>query len=156
MTTPHSRLHALGLSLPTPPQAVATYVPYVITGNQVVVSGQLPMAEGKIAYAGHVGRTVTIEDGQKAARLCALNILSQLNHACNGDLTRVTRCVRLGGFVSSASDFTQHPQVINGASDLMVEIFGDCGRHARAAVGVSSLPLGACVEIDAIFEISKA
>jgi enamine deaminase RidA (YjgF/YER057c/UK114 family) len=147
------RLAALGLTLPQAQPPVATYVPFVVTGNLVVISGQLPMAEGKLAYSGKLGVSVSVEDGQAAARQCLLNILAHLNTACEGDLDRVVRLVRLGGFVACTPDFTQHPAVINGASDLAVAIFGDAGKHARAAVGVPSLPLDAAVEIDAMFEI---
>jgi enamine deaminase RidA (YjgF/YER057c/UK114 family) len=147
------RLSELGLSiLPTVPP-VATYVPYVVTGDLVIVSGQLPMRDGKLAYAGKLGETVSLDDGKAAAEQCFLNILAQVNAACDGDLDRVARVVRLGGFVACTPAFTQHPAVINGASDLAVKIFGDAGRHARAAVGVPSLPLDAAVEIDAIVEI---
>jgi enamine deaminase RidA (YjgF/YER057c/UK114 family) len=117
------------------------------------VSGQLPFVAGKLAYSGRLGVSVSLEEGQAAARQCLLNIVSQVDAACDGDLDRVARVVRLGGFVACAPEFTQHPAVINGASDLAVAIFGEAGRHARAAVGVASLPLDAPVEIDAIFEI---
>ena len=109
---------------------------------------------GKAEYVGKLGREISVEYGQKAARLCALNILTHLKTACGGDLDRVKRVLRLGGFVNSTPDFTQMPQVVNGASDLMVEVFGDAGRHARAAVGVASLPLGVAVEVEAMFEIA--
>jgi enamine deaminase RidA (YjgF/YER057c/UK114 family) len=128
-------------------------VPFAITGNLVVISGQLPMADGKLLSTGKLGVSVSLEDGVTAARQCFLNILAHLNTACEGDLNRVARLVRLGGFVACSADFTQHPAVINGASNLAVAIFGDAGRHARAAVGVPSLPMDAPVEIDAMFEI---
>jgi enamine deaminase RidA (YjgF/YER057c/UK114 family) len=150
----NAKLTGLGITLPVAQPPVATYVPYVITGSLLVVSGQLPMADGKLAYAGKLGETVSLEDGQAAARQCFLNILAHANAATGGDLDRITRVVRLGGFVACAPTFTQHPAVINGASDLAVAIFGDAGRHARAAVGVPSLPLDAAVEIDAMFEIA--
>ena len=146
-------LAQLGLTLPAAQPPVANYVPYAIANNLVFVSGQLPMANGKLLSTGKLGAEVSIEAGQLAARQCLLNIVAHLSAACDGDLDRVSRLVRLGGFVACAPDFTQHPAVINGASDLAVEIFGDAGRHARAAVGVPSLPLDAPVEIDAIFEI---
>jgi enamine deaminase RidA (YjgF/YER057c/UK114 family) len=149
-----ARLTELGITIPVPQPPVATYVPFVRTGNLVVVSGQLPMAQGKLAFAGKLGETVSLEDGQAAARQCFLNLLAHVNTACGGDLDRVVRVVRLGGFVACGPGFSQHPAVINGASDLAVEIFGDAGRHARAAVGVPSLPLDAAVELDAIFEIA--
>jgi enamine deaminase RidA (YjgF/YER057c/UK114 family) len=148
-----ARLAELGITLPQPQPPVATYVPFVVTGNLVVISGQLPIADGKLAYSGKLGAGVSVEDGQAAARQCFLNILAHARTACDGDLSRIARLVRLGGFVACTPDFTQHPAIINGASDLAVAIFGDAGRHARAAVGVPSLPMDACVEIDAMFEI---
>jgi enamine deaminase RidA (YjgF/YER057c/UK114 family) len=147
------KLKSLGITLPQAAAPAANYVPWVISGNQVFVSGQLPMEDGKIAVAGRLGDNVSLEDGQRAARLCAVNILAQARAAL-GDLDRVTRIVRLGGFVASADSFTDQPKVVNGASDLMVEVFGDKGRHARAAVGVNTLPLGVAVEIDAIIEFA--
>ena len=148
-----TRLRALGLSLPATQPPVATYVPYVITGNLVVISGQLPMVSGRLGWTGKLGQEVSLQDGMDAARQCLLNMLAHLATACDGELDRVARAVRLGGFVACTPAFTDHPAVINGASDLMVEIFGDAGRHARAAVGVPSLPLDAPVEIDGMFEI---
>lgn len=148
-----SRLEKLGITLPTPPQAIANYVPYSIVGSMVIISGQLPMKEGQLTHKGKVGQDMSIEDGQAAARQCAINIITQLKAACGGDLGRVKKCVRLGGFVNGTPDFIDQPKIMNGASDLIVEVFGDAGRHARAAVGVNSLPLGAAVEVDAIFEI---
>jgi enamine deaminase RidA (YjgF/YER057c/UK114 family) len=148
-----SKLKSLGIELPQAAAPAANYVPWVISGNQVFVSGQLPMEASKIAVAGRLGDSVSLEDGQRAARLCAINILAQAKDAL-GDLDRVTRVVRLGGFVASADDFTDQPKVVNGASDLMVDVFGDAGRHARAAVGVNTLPLGVAVEIDAIIEFA--
>lgn len=149
-----ARLRDLGIVLPPPSPAVANYVPYVLSGSLVFVSGQLPMEAGKLAYAGKLGAKVSLEDGQKAARLCAINILSQVKAAAAGDLDRVRRCVKLGGFVNSAPDFADHPKVMNGASDLMPEVFGEAGRHARFAMGAASLPLDAAVEVDAIFELA--
>jgi enamine deaminase RidA (YjgF/YER057c/UK114 family) len=149
-----ARLKELGIELPQATAPVANYVPYTVTGNLVVVSGQVTLWGGKVEYVGKLGREIGIEDGQKAARLCALNILTHLKTACRGDLDRVKRVVRLGGFVNCTSEFTEMPQVVNGASNLMVEIFGDAGRHARAAVGVASLPLGVAVEVEAMFEIA--
>ncbi len=149
-----ARLDELGLALPPAQPPVATYVPYVVTGHLVVVSGQLPMAEGKLGWAGKLGGAVSVEDGKQAARQCLLNVLAHLATACGGDLDRVVRVVRLGGFIACTPDFTQHPQVMNGASDLAVEIFGEAGRHARATVGVPSLPMDAAVEIEGMFEIA--
>jgi enamine deaminase RidA (YjgF/YER057c/UK114 family) len=149
-----ARLKELGIELPQATAPVANYVPYTVTGNLVVVSGQVTLWGGKVEYVGKLGREIGIEDGQKAARLCALNILTHLKTACGGDLDRVKRVVRLGGFVNCTPEFTEMPQVVNGASNLMVEVFGDAGRHARAAVGVASLPLGVAVEVEAMFEIA--
>jgi len=154
MTSIDQRLASLNIILPTPPQAVANYVPYTIAGNMVIVSGQLPMKDGDVAFKGKVGQDLSLEEGQAAARQCAINILTQLKAACEGDLSRVKQCVRLGGFVNCGPDFIDQPKVINGASDLMVDVFGDAGRHARAAVGVNALPLNAAVEIEAIFLIN--
>ncbi len=148
-----ARLDALGIVLPETQPPVANYVPFTIVGSLVAISGQLPMRDGKPIATGKLGVGVSLEDGQAAARQCFLNILAHLNTAVDGDLDRVTRLIRLGGFVACAADFIQHPAVINGASDLAVSVFGEAGRHARAAVGVASLPLDAAVEIDAMFEI---
>jgi enamine deaminase RidA (YjgF/YER057c/UK114 family) len=149
-----TRLADLGLRLPAAPPAVGAYVPFVIAGDLVFVSGQLPVADGAVRWRGRVGVDVTVEDGYGAARLCALNVLAQVDAACGGDLDRVRQIVRLGGFVNAADGFVDHPRVINGASELMVAVFGEAGRHARFAVGVPSLPLGAAVEIDAIVHIA--
>lgn len=147
-----ARLAELGLTLPDAPAPAANYVPFVITGNLVFVSGQVAMdAAGK--RTGRLGEDVDVAAGQEAARVCAINLLAQLRAACGGDLDRVRRVVKLTGFVASAPDFTEQPQVINGASDLMADVFGAAGAHARAAVGVAALPLGVAVEVDGIFEI---
>jgi enamine deaminase RidA (YjgF/YER057c/UK114 family) len=148
-----SRLADLGLTLPTPAAAVANYVPFVISGSLIFVSGQLPLESGAVAVTGRLGDGVSIEDGARAARLCAINLLAQARAAAGGDLDRIARLVRLAGFVASTPDFTDQPKVINGASDLMVAVLGEAGRHARAAVGVASLPLNAAVEIEAVFEL---
>jgi enamine deaminase RidA (YjgF/YER057c/UK114 family) len=148
-----ARLAELGIVIPPAAKPVATYVPYVITGNLVVVSGQLPMIEGKPGWTGLLGQDVPDAEGAKAARQCFLNLVAHVKNACEGDLDRVARVVRLGGFVACTAAFTGHPLVMNGASDLAVEIFGEAGRHARAAVGAPSLPLNAAVEVDGIFEI---
>lgn len=149
-----ARLKELGIELPQASAPVANYVPYTIAGNLVLVSGQVTLWGGKVEYTGKLGREIGIEDGQKAARLCALNILTHLKNACGGDLDRVKRVVRLGGFVNCTPEFIDQPQVVNGASNLMAEVFGDAGRHARAAVGVASLPFGVAVEVEAMFEIA--
>lgn len=147
-----ARLRALDLVLPEAKPPVGSYVPFLHLNGQLVISGQLPMRAGSIAVAGHLGKTVSIEAGQDAARLCALNIMAQAKLAL-GDLDRISQLLRLGGFVSAVPDFGDHPKVINGASDLLVDILGDKGRHTRIAVGCSSLPLNAAVEIDAVFAI---
>ena len=144
----------LGIVLPKPVAPVANYVPFVRTGNFMVVSGQLCLdAEGKLVAKGQLGGGVSIEDGQKAARACAINLLAQLKAAL-GDLDKIARVVRLGGFINSAPGFADGPKVMNGASDLMVAAFGDKGRHARTTVGVSALPLDAAVEVEAAFEVA--
>ncbi len=149
-----ARLAELGLELPKAASPVANYVPFVVTGKLVFVSGQVPLVDGKPQYVGRLGDTLSVEEGYQAARRCGLNLLAQLSNACGGDLDRVRRVVKLGGFVACTPDFNQTPQVINGASDLMVEVFGDAGRHARAAVGAPALPLGVAVEVEAVFEIA--
>ncbi len=150
------RLADLGVTLPDAPAPAANYVPYVVSGLLVFISGQLPMENGECPHRGALGRDVDLEHGVAAARVCAINVLSQLKAACGGDLSKVVRCVRLGGFVAATPDFEQHPAVINGASDLIAEALGDAGQHARAAVGVSSLPFGVPVEVEAVFEIAAA
>lgn len=149
-----ARLKELGIELPAAVAPVANYVPYTVSGNLVIVSGQVTLWGGKAEYVGKLGRDLSVADGQKAARLCALNILAHVKNACGGDLDRMKRVLRLGGFVNCTPDFTEMPQVVNGASDLMVEIFGDAGKHARAAVGVASLPLGVAVEVEAMVELA--
>ncbi len=152
MTDVNKTLADLGITLPDAPAPAANYVPFVQTGNLVFVSGQVSMdADGLVR--GKLGENMSVEDAQKAARLCALNLLAHVSVACDGDLNRVARVVKLTGFVNCTADFNQHPQVINGASDLLAEVFGDAGKHARAAVGSSSLPLGVAVEVEGIFEI---
>jgi len=149
-----AKLKSLGIVLPVPVAPVANYVPFTMAGPLVFISGQIPLADGQMRYRGQVGATLSLDDGYQAARLCAINLLAQLSAACGGDLDRVKRVLKLGGFVSCRPEFTDHPKVINGASDLMVEAFGDAGRHARAAVGAPSLPLDAAVEVDGTFEIA--
>ena len=146
----------LGITLPTPASPIANYVAYVRSGNLIVVSGQLCFgSDGKLAAKGQLGGPVSVEDGQKAARACAVNLLAQIKAAV-GDLDNVTRVVRLGGFINSAPGFTDGPKVMNGASDLMVEVFGDKGRHARTTVGVAALPADAAIEVDGLFEVASA
>lgn len=147
-----ARLKALDLVLPEAKAAIGTYVPFVHLDGQLLISGQLPMKDGALAVAGTLGDGVEVAQGQEAARLCALNILAQAKAAL-GDLDRIVQLLRLNGFVSATPGFADHPKVINGASDLMVEILGDKGRHTRIAVGCASLPLNAAVEIDAVFAI---
>ena len=142
------------MTLPTPPAPVASYVPFVTSGNLVFVSGQIPLAADGLKYVGKLGADIALEDGKAAARLCAVNLLAQLKAACGGDLDRARRCVKLGVFVNATPDFTHHPEVGNGASDLIVAVLGDAGKHARAATGAGSLPRGVAVEVDGIFEIA--
>lgn len=153
MSTADQNIASLGLTLPEAATPAANYVPYTISGKLVFISGQLPMQDGKPFLVGKLGKGVDIEQGKKTAEICALNILAHLKKACGGDLGKVKQCVRLGVFVNSAEDFTDHPKVANGASDLMVAVFGDKGKHSRFAVGVSQLPLGVAVEVDATFEL---
>ena len=148
----HNRLKELGIVLPEPSSPAANYVPFVQAGTMLYISGQLPMANSVI-MKGRLGQGAAIEQGQEAAKLCAVNILAQANAALSGDLGRIVRCVKLGGFVASTADFFDHPKVMNGASDFMVAVLGDAGRHARFAVGVAALPFGAMVEVDAVFEV---
>lgn len=153
MSKAEEKLAALGLELPVAAAPVANYVGFTVSGKTVYVSGQLPFKDGKLLVTGRLGAGVTIEDGYAAGRQCGLNILAHLKAACGGDLDRVSRVLRLGGFVNSTPEFTDAPKCVNGASDLMVAVFGDAGRHARAAVGVASLPAGAAVEVDAVVEL---
>lgn len=153
MSAIEQRLAERGLDLPPAAAPAANYVPYMISGSLLFISGQLPMQGGGVAVRGRLGGGVSIEQGQAAARLCGLNLLAQAKAASGGDLDRVRRCVKLGGFVACTPEFIDHPKVINGASDLMVEAMGEAGRHARFAVGCSSLPLDAAVEVEAVFEL---
>jgi enamine deaminase RidA (YjgF/YER057c/UK114 family) len=153
-STVDARLLELGITLPEAAAPAANYVPFVITGNQLFVSGQLPMAGGKLQVTGKLGDGLGIDEGKAAAKLCAINLLAQAK-AATGNLDKVVRLVKIVGFVNSTPDFTDQPQVINGASDFLVEAMGDKGRHARSAVSAASLPFGAAVEIEAIFEIES-
>jgi len=148
-----SRLKDLGITLPTPPAPVASYVPFVVSGNLAFISGQVTIAADGLKYVGTVGKELSLEDGKAAARLCAVNVLAQVKAAA-GDLDRVKRCVKVTVFVNAVPGFAQHPEVANGASDLFVEVFGDAGRHARAAVGAGSLPRNVAVEVEAVFELA--
>lgn len=149
-----SRLAELGITLPAAPAPLANYVAYVVEGNVAYIAGQIPMNAGELMYPGKVPTQVTVEQARAAARQCGINILAALKSACGGDLDRVRRCVRLQGFVASADDFTAQPTVINAASDLMVEVFGDAGKHTRLALGSNVLPLDSCVEISAMFVLN--
>jgi enamine deaminase RidA (YjgF/YER057c/UK114 family) len=153
MNSIDEKLKSLGIVLPTPMKPVANYVPWVKSGNMVYISGQGAVVDGKVQFPGKLGDTVSLEDGVKSARLTGINILAQLREAADGDLSKVKRIVKLVGFVACTPEFTDQPKVINGASDLMVEVFGEKGRHARSAVGVPSLPLNFSVEIEAIAEL---
>jgi enamine deaminase RidA (YjgF/YER057c/UK114 family) len=152
MPTPEERLQELGVSLPAPAVPVAAYVPCVRTGSLVYVSGQVPVLDGKPSHLGHLGDNVDLEDGRAAARTCAVNVLAALK-AELGELSRVRRVVKVTGFVACTADFTDHPKVVNAASELFGETFGEAGRHARAAVGVPAHPLGVPVEVEAIVEV---
>src|SRR4051812_29544533 len=148
------KLKDLGIVLPTPPAPVANYVGFVRTGSLLVVSGQICLGtDGKLVAKGRLGDTVSVEDGQNAARACAINLLAQLKSAI-GDLDKLVRVIRLGGFINSAPGFVDGPKVMNGASDLMVAVFGDKGRHARTTVGVAALPVDAAVEVEGLFEVA--
>jgi len=147
------RLEALNILLPSPPKPVGSYAPVVITGNLAFVSGQIPIRDGKVIYAGKVSKDLSVEDAQRAARLCIINALAQIKTKL-GSLDRISKIIRVSGFVNSPPEFTDQPKVINGASDLLFEIFGQKGQHTRIAVGVSSLPLNSAVEIDLIVEIN--
>lgn len=149
-----ARLDELGIELPEPAPALANYVPFVRSGDLVSISGQIPIGPDGPTCLGKVGIDLSLEEGQAAARLCAIGIVAQIKSACEGDWSRFRRVVRLGGFVNCVDGFGQQPEVINAASDLMVEIFGDAGRHSRAAVGCNALPRGVAVEIDALVEIA--
>jgi len=149
-----ARLKELGIRLARPPKPVASYVPFTISGNQVFISGQVPISDGALKYVGKLGVDFSVEVGQAAAQLCAINILSVLREACGGNLDRVVRCLKVNVYVNATPDYDKQPEVANGASDLFVAVFGDVGRHARAAVGMGSLPRGVAVEVDAVFEIS--
>ncbi|MFK7791806.1 MAG: RidA family protein [Devosiaceae bacterium] len=148
------RLADLGVNLPTPAAPAANYVPFVITGNQLFVSGQLPfLADGTLPDPAKLGQSMDVEGGRAAAQRCAIGLLAQLRIAIDGDWSKLSRVVKLVGFVNATADFTDQPAVINGASDFLVEVLGDQGRHARSAVGVGSLPFGVPVEVEAIFEL---
>ncbi len=149
-----ARLKEIGISLPQAPTPAANYVPYVRTGNLVFIAGQIPISDGVVKYAGLAGQDVSVDDAYQAARLCGINIISQAKAACGGDLDKVTRVVNLTGFVASPATFTDHAKALNGVSDLMVEVFGEAGKHSRAAMGSPSLPRNVTVEVAAVIEIA--
>jgi enamine deaminase RidA (YjgF/YER057c/UK114 family) len=153
MSTPEQKLTALNITLPTPAKPVANYVGWAQTGNLVFTAGQLPFDNGKLTQVGILGRDVNNDEGKAAARQAAINVIAQIRDACGGDLSLVKRIVKLSAFVACTAEYKDHPVVVNGASDLMVEVFGEAGRHARTSVGVPSLPMNACVEIEAIVEL---
>ena len=148
-----TRLQELAIELPEAAAPAANYIPYVVSGKLIFIAGQITFKDGKIEYTGKVGEDLSVDDGYQAARLCGLNLLAQAKAAAGGDLDWIKRVVKLGGFVNSGPDFSNQPEVINGASDLMVDIFGDNGKHARFAVSAGSLPRNVAVEIDGIFEL---
>ena len=145
------RLGERGITLPTPGAPAGSYVPFVVIGDVVYLAGQTTRVDGKMQHVGKVGRELTVEQGRAAARVCGLNLLAQLRVACGGNLDRVARCVRLTGYVNCAPEFLEQAKVINGASDLMIEVFGERGKHARTAIGVASLPQGSATEVEGIF-----
>jgi enamine deaminase RidA (YjgF/YER057c/UK114 family) len=149
-------LAKLGAEVPETSTPGANYVPYVLMGNQLYLAGQIPRNGGRIDHVGKLGAAISVEEGYRAARSCALNLVVQIRAACGGSLSRVTRIVKVSGFVNCTPDFTAIPQVINGASDLFVEVFGDAGRHARSALGMASLPRGVSVEVEAVVELRPA
>lgn len=148
-----AKLQELNLTLPSPGAPGGNYVPFVVIDKIAFMAGQVTRLDGKLKFVGKVGRDLSVEEGQQAARVCALNLLAQLKVACGGDLDRVERCVRLTGYVNCMPEFGEQPKVINGASDLMVAVFGDAGQHARTAIGVGSLPAGVACEVEAIFKL---
>lgn len=148
------KLKSLGVELPQPVKPVANYVPWVKSGNLVFISGQLPLVHGKIGCTGHLGSNASIEQGAAEARQCAINLIAQMRDACDGDLNKVKRIVKITGFVASTTSFADHASVMNGASNFFVDVFGEIGRHARSSVGMASLPLNTLVEIEAIIEVA--
>jgi enamine deaminase RidA (YjgF/YER057c/UK114 family) len=149
-----ARLAELGITIPDAPAPAANYVPYAISGKTVYVAGQIPLVDGKIEGIGKVGRDLTVDQAKAIARICAINLIAQARAAAGGDLDKIARVLKLGGFVTCVDDFTQQPEVVNGASDLMVDVFGDKGRHARFAVGTNALPRGVAVEVEGTFELA--
>ncbi len=152
MSKIEARLKSLGLDIPVPAKPVANYVGWVKSGSLIFTAGQLAMVNGAVQFPGLVGATIDMETAKKAARICAINVVAQLKAACDGDLERISRIVKITCFVASPPDFLDHPKVANGASDLFVDVFGEIGIHARSAVGVACLPFNACVEVEALAE----
>lgn len=151
----NENLIKLGITLPTPVAPVANYVPYVKSGNIYSISGQIPIdSDGKLPYLGKVGVDISEDEGYKAAQLCAINIIAQINSICGGDLSKLNHIIKLGAFVNCEAGFGNQPEVVNGASNLMVEVFGEIGKHSRSAVGTNALPRNVSVEIDALVDIS--
>ena len=150
-----ARLASLGIELPTRPTPVASFLPFRVSHGLVFLAGQTCERDGRVQYTGQVGSDLDVETGKRAARACALNLLAALRESCEGDLDRVARCLRVGGFVQAAAGFPRVPQVIDGASELFIALWGDAGHHARTAVGVATLPQNAAVEVDAIFELRE-
>ncbi len=153
MTDIQTRLRNLGVDIRTPAKPVANYVGYTVAGNLIFTAWQIPLIDGKFKRTGLLGDTVSLEEGIAAARQCAINVLAQIDEALQGDLSRIKQIVKITGFVACTREFADHPKVMNGASDFFVAVFGNAGKHARSAVGVSSLPLGAPVEVEAIAEL---
>lgn len=147
------RLAEIGIELPTPPKSYFNYVPTLISGNQLYISGQLGTQNGGLHHQGRLGESATLDSTKKAARLCGLNILAHVREACGGTLNRVTHCLRITGYVNASPDCHEHAEAMDGCSDLMYEVFGEIGRHTRASIGVASLPFNALIEVEAIFEI---
>ena len=149
-----TRLIELGIKLPEASMPAGSYLPYIISGNLIFISGQITIWNGELRFVGKVGDDFSLKEGIEAARLCGLNLIAQASHAVGGDLDKISRVIKLGGFVNSSADFKEHPKIIDGASDLMVEVFGELGLHTRFAVGAANLPLGVAVEIDGVFEVT--
>jgi enamine deaminase RidA (YjgF/YER057c/UK114 family) len=147
------RLERLGIRLPAAPAPAANYLPYVVTGNLLFIAGQAGVVDGKLAYTGRLGAELAVADGQAAARVCAINVLAQVKAACGGDWNRLARCVRLCGYINATAEFAEHPQVLDGASNLLVEVLGEAGKHVRTVMGASSLRSGSALVVDAVFEL---
>lgn len=148
-----ARLEQLGIRLPAAPAPAANYLPYVVTGNLLFIAGQAAVADGRLAHAGRLGAELAVKDGQAAARICAINLLAQVKAACGGDWTRLARCVRVCGYINATAEFAEHPQVLDGASNLLVEVLGEAGKHVRTVMGASSLRSGSSLVVDAVFEL---